>query len=124
MKVKVSEASGIVLDLLVSRADCPTHDGWGWFERDDQGFLFDPLNECRYSPSTEFEDGGPFLEQLLADGWTISQADFGLGVKLFHMRSSLAQVHRGSTLLITAMRCYVSSKLGDEVEIPSELFVL
>jgi hypothetical protein len=27
----------------------------------------------------------------------------------------------GSTPLIAAMRCYVASKLGDEVEIPEEL---
>jgi hypothetical protein len=27
----------------------------------------------------------------------------------------------GDTCLIAAMRCYVASKLGDEVEIPEEL---
>jgi hypothetical protein len=27
----------------------------------------------------------------------------------------------GDTCLIAAMRCYVASKLGDEVEIPKEL---
>lgn len=27
----------------------------------------------------------------------------------------------GPTLLIAAMRCYVASKLGDEVEVPDEL---
>jgi hypothetical protein len=29
--------------------------------------------------------------------------------------------HYGPTPLIAAMRCYVASKLGDEVEIPNEL---
>ena len=29
--------------------------------------------------------------------------------------------HLGKTKLIAAMRCYVASKLGDEVEIPEEL---
>ena len=29
--------------------------------------------------------------------------------------------HKGPTPLIAAMRCYVASKLGDEVEIPEEL---
>ena len=28
---------------------------------------------------------------------------------------------RGPTPLIAAMRCYVASKLGDEIEIPTEL---
>ena len=28
---------------------------------------------------------------------------------------------RGPTPLIAAMRCYVASKLGDEVEVPDEL---
>ena len=32
-----------------------------------------------------------------------------------------ANVHYGTTPLIAAMRCYVTSKLGDEVELPEEL---
>jgi len=30
-------------------------------------------------------------------------------------------VYEGSTPLIAAMRCYVASKLGDEVDVPDEL---
>jgi hypothetical protein len=32
-----------------------------------------------------------------------------------------ANVQYGPTPLIAAMRCYVASKLGDEVEVPDEL---
>ena len=35
--------------------------------------------------------------------------------------ASSDRVYQGSTPLIAAMRCYVASKLGDEVEIPEEL---
>ncbi len=33
----------------------------------------------------------------------------------------MVQINHGPTPLIAAMRCYVASKLGDEIEIPEEL---
>ena len=116
MKIKVAEATDAVLDLLVSRSDNPDgRDGWGWFERDEEGFLFDPLNECRYSPSTDWSQGGPIIERE--------------GIGFYKANSTKWWAHpyggeynaEGTTSLIAAMRCYVSSKLGDVVDIPEEL---
>ena len=67
-----------------------------------------------YSPSTDWSQGGPIIErermhvQPAVGG--IWQASLVFGKQLF-----------GPTPLIAAMRCYVASKLGDEVEIPEEL---
>lgn len=113
-KVKVSKLTHAALDLMVSRAGADGgNDGWGWFEQDSEGFLFDPLNECRYSPSTIWEQGGPIIERerictyFNSDNvWTAL-----IGNKEFN----------GPTPLIAAMRCFVASKLGDVVDIPVSL---
>jgi hypothetical protein len=70
-----------------------------------------------WEPSTDWSQGGPIIERegiaLWPDdeegGWFAS-ANGGQG-----------EDYKGPTPLIAAMRCYVASKLGDEVEIPKEL---
>lgn len=69
---------------------------------------------CEFDPSTNWMHGGPIIEreveQLCDDhehGWVAYNRE---GVHL-----------RGPTPLIAAMRCYVASKLGDEVDVPEEL---
>ena len=116
MKIKVSEATPIQLDYLVSKADTPPgRDGWGWFKRDAQGFLFDPLNECRYSPSTDWNQGGPIIERERIQLLPSITSETWNAVCPYH--NNCIQV-TGPTPLIAAMRCYVTYKLGDEVEIP------
>jgi hypothetical protein len=69
-----------------------------------------------YTPSTNWSQGGPIIEREGIDvlthaehGWT---AGYGNNTGLYG---------NGDTPLIAAMRCYVASKLGDEIEIPEEL---
>jgi hypothetical protein len=122
-KIKVAEATGPVLDYLVSKAaNPPGQCAWhGWWQ-DEEGFLFDPLNECRYSPSTDWAQGGPIIEReridLQAKINSGSDYDEWLAVKGV---GSKQRRRYGPTPLIAAMRCYVVSKLGDEVEVPDEL---
>lgn len=51
--------------------------------------------------------------------------DFGkngpVGTPTAYEASISSAIYYGPTPLIAAMRCYVSSKLGDEVEVPKEL---
>ena len=75
----------------------------------------------RYNPSTDWAQGGPIIEREVIvlthpkhDCWTATAQDStDLDVPLYQ--------EDGTTPLIAAMRCYVASKLGDEVEIPEEL---
>jgi hypothetical protein len=66
--------------------------------------------------STDWAQGGPIIEReeicVLAPvrGLWRSRSSINMG-----------RTHYGPTPLIAAMRCYVASKLGDEVEIPQEL---
>lgn len=62
--------------------------------------------------STDWSQGGPIIEREGIDLMKV-------GVKQW--RADCGPARYGPTPLIAAMRCYVASKLGDEVEIPSEL---
>ncbi len=65
--------------------------------------------------STDWADGGPIIEregiELLCES---------LGFRWVAMPQKGPE-WRGPTPLIAAMRCYVASKLGDEVDVPEEL---
>ena len=70
-----------------------------------------------FQPSTDWSQGGPIIERegicvdLLLNGQWLAASRKVEG----------ATMYCGPTPLIAAMRCYVASKLGDEVEILKEL---
>lgn len=73
------------------------------------------------SPSTQWHWGGPIIERE-----SISIGDqthiYGQPKHSAWYATNRKGAHGlAPTPLITAMRCYVASKLGDEVEIPEEL---
>lgn len=76
------------------------------------------------SYSTDWAQGGPIIER---EGMNISIQNDDHGNMYSGKARWWAQmdcrIHTsyGPTPLIAAMRCYVASKLGDEVEIPNEL---
>ena len=64
--------------------------------------------------SSDWAHGGPILERE--------------GISIYRMTSDWSAAYNpsgtpqdGPTPLIAAMRCYVASRLGDEVEVPEEL---
>jgi len=66
--------------------------------------------------STDWAQGGPIIEREVI--CLLPHANGGW-VATVH---GVAMPHKtGETPLIAAMRCYVASKLGDEVDIPEEL---
>jgi hypothetical protein len=75
---------------------------------------------CAFSPSTDWSQGGPIIERerifvrpKTVGGWRCWIYDGkGEGIKFDQ---------HGPTPLIAAMRCYVASKLGDNIDIPEEL---
>jgi hypothetical protein len=72
-----------------------------------------------FAPSTDWAQGGPIIEQKRIGIEPIYQ---GYDVLHWSAVQELGEGRRaGPTPLIAAMRCYVASNLGDDVEVPDEL---
>ena len=112
MKVQTKDLTGPALDWAVAKCE------------DQQG---KPLDWVPPPYSTDWAQGGPIIErekidlftekQTYPESWCASVARYQNGHRLVGWR-----LHQyGPTPLIAAMRCFVASKLGDNVEIPEEL---
>lgn len=114
MKTKTSELTGAALDWAVNQ-----------------------IEECCDDPhapffSTNWAQGGPIVEREKIGVWWATHIVDDEGTEWGNywyaepgMTDENADKHytcmTGPTPLIAAMRCYVASKLGDEVEVPDEL---
>jgi hypothetical protein len=75
-------------------------------------------DERRWAPSTNWAQGGPIIErEEISVNWASGQWQ----AHIANDQDEYAQIEYGPTPLIAAMRCYVASKLGDEVQVPEEL---
>lgn len=120
MKIKVSQATSLQLDWLVGTIE--KVEGLTYSERTNKLYSYDKRKlMARHSPTTSWAQGGPILEregmtvgrQIHTTEWSAETFD-GTGMDVTHLRF-------GPTPLVAAMRCFISSRLGDEVEIPEEL---
>lgn len=116
MKIKTSELTGAALDWAVAKCEgIRKPDLVGGF--DGIGNYSEP-----WEPSTNWSQGGPIIERefidLMGDEFLVGQHNAWAAI---NEREAAQYECFGPTPLIAAMRCYVASKLGDEVEIPDEL---
>jgi hypothetical protein len=72
-----------------------------------------------FNPSTDWSQGGLIIEREFIE-FGVSKTDPVRYAAKIYVNDKRIIAH-GSTHLIAAMRCYVASKLGDDVEIPEEL---
>jgi hypothetical protein len=112
--MKTSELTGAALDWAVAK--CEEWPMGIWYDEDELPMIRDD-EVPEYKPSTDWAQGGPIIEREKI------ALDFfedlcGAGI---HMNGELVHLSDGPTPLIAAMRCYLASKLSDEVEIPQEL---
>jgi hypothetical protein len=129
-KIKVSEASGVVLDYMEAKArgfniyhstmlnGHIMHGFWvsGYYPGDLNSWV--PLSKI--AASTDWAQGGPIIERerLCID---IGHDGVWLACSKQNYDDVPEFMHAAPTPLIAAMRCYVASKLGEEVEVPKEL---
>ena len=112
--IKTSELTGADLDRAVAK--CMGQENC-WMHDYKLGY---PV-----SISTDWAQGGPIIEREkiavmhIADRQAHQQ--WAAGEHDDEYTDRFWEVVCGPTPLIAAMRCYVASKLGDEVEIPEEL---
>ena len=100
--MKTSELTGAALDWAVAQAEGKTWAVWRFVKWHSDGDL---------NYSTDWAQGGAIIEREC--------------ISLFNCygdsewsASTEGYEQQGTTPLIAAMRCYVASKLGDEVQIP------
>lgn len=140
--IKVAEATGPALDWLVAKCEGlklhrnallggQVKEGW-WVS----GYYMDPNNWIPLSLlnfSTDWAQGGPVIEReginlsvdYQDDALSDDMVQIGWKGNLWNNSvpgtAGFLQWAYGPTPLIAAMRCYVTSKLGSEVEVPEEL---
>ena len=132
--MKTSELTGAALDWAVGTANGGLYQSAS--ARD--AFWIWPGEPVKYSKappaySTDWAQGGPIIERERIDTSTNYQDDptgtdmVAVGWKASYWNNSMpgtpgfCKWAYGPTPLIAAMRVFVSSKLGDEVEVPEEL---
>jgi hypothetical protein len=122
--MKTAELTDAALDWAVAK--CLPDDTLAVYFDEDTG---EPL--CRddwpdnqeFKPSTDWAQGGPIIER---EGMSLHKEDVHewRAVMWWDDENSAAEIQMtGPTPLIAAMRCFVASKLGDNIDIPEELNV-
>ena len=107
MKIKTNRVTGVELDWAVAKCEgyAAGPSGSYWVNED----------ECvDFRPSTNWAQGGPIIERE------------GIAIYLYgdgEWQAVLEKEYEGPTPLIASMRCYVASKLGEEVEVHDALGV-
>jgi hypothetical protein len=99
--MKTSELTGAALNWAVAK----TEGNSGNFGID--GFL----------PSTNWAQGGPIIEREMIEIGAHEPKDIEWVARDYWKENTMT----GPTPLIAAMRCFVASKLGPEIEIPMEI---
>jgi hypothetical protein len=119
MKIKTNELKGLALNWAVAKAlGLIDADMTECVVIDVNGRLFDMRTGKDYDPSTNWAHGGPIIAQ---EGITLSKTAHGFW-EAYKRPAGVNECYQVSDdPLIAAMRCYVASKLGDEVDVPEEL---
>jgi hypothetical protein len=110
--MKTSELRGPALDWAVAKCE-----GWPmdiWFDEDQMPMIRDD-EVPEWKPSTDWAQGGPIIERENIEVFRRDEQWFA------YSSLSKPQDFHGRTPLEAAMRCYVASKMGDEIEVPEEL---
>ena len=113
MIVETKQLTGAALDWAV--AQCEGIELYGASDfKEQRTRVTDGGGNYLFRYSANWAQGGPIIEreriELIPKGPTWDA-----------MREDQHIPNEGPTPLIAAMRCYVASKLGDDVEIPEEL---
>ena len=112
--MKTSELTSNTLDWAVAKCEGYIGDSNSWLDK----ATLEEVEDGSFHPSSNWVQGGPIIEreqiELRYDDGIWSAAHPLIRPKSRWWRN-------GPTPLIAAMRVFVASKLGDEIEIPEEL---
>jgi hypothetical protein len=111
-EMKTSELTGAALDWAVAKCE-----GIGLGPRGLVVYYYEG-EPAMWRPSTNWAQGGPIIERekiRLDTTWNCEDGHWSARM------DTVGGWWLGDTPLIAAMRCYVASKLGDDVDVPEEL---
>jgi len=118
MLTKTNELTGPALDWAVAKCE-------GDEVRYEGGCIRPALSQFVdddwYQPSTDWNQGGPIIEREKIELRYHDVIVAGIWYRDGIGRDECSHKAIGPTPLVAAMRCYVASKLGNEVDIPKEL---
>ena len=105
--MKTQDLTGAALDWAVAKCEglevSVAHEDWHWY-------------------STDWAQGGPIIEREGMGVWMYQWNEQGEPEAGWYAETKDGDhVKTGTTPLVAAMRCYVASKLGDEVDLPPNL---
>ena len=131
MKIKTNELTGSALDWAAGV--CALLDAPGGVLKLDLGAILITLPAASFKydvpghwkPSTDWSQGGPIIEQekmhVYFDPECIWVSVPPSPVWVAWRNEGGMARWCGPTFLVAAMRCYVASRLGDEVDVPETL---
>ena len=117
--MKTAELSGAALDWAVASIELTGHD-------DYTNVLMVTVgddNDWKYNPSTDWSQAGTIIEReeiSISREFLSGRVEWAAWTPA-PFRDDAEAFGYGTTPLEAAMRCYVASKLGDEVEVPDDL---
>ena len=123
--VQVSEAVGNTLDWLVAK--CEGHESrCAWMLEKDGYIAWQNYEQAWGNPIPKYSTDGGVAVPIIEREKLQLQTSLGEWVASTPKAVEIGGYRKycftpGPTFLIAAMRCYISSKLGDTVEIPEEL---
>ena len=107
--MKTSELISPALDWAVIKCEVPG--------MSDKTIILN-VTKGAISPSTNWAQGGPIIErERIRIDCPWNPGPFEATCKI----DGVTGWCKGPTILTAAMRCYVASKLGDEIEIPGDV---
>jgi hypothetical protein len=113
--MKTSELTGHALDWAVAMCEGIDHDTAAL------NIMFGDDNDWFLAPSTDWAQGGPIIERERMD-LLAEDAHMWNALMWWDDENSSGDIKMtGPTPLIAAMRCYVASKLGADVDVPELL---
>ena len=123
--MRTSELQGAALDWAVAKCEGVfvqiSNGGWWVFDSDAFSEFRNDYNDSKlqaFQPSTDWSQGGPIIER---EGIHIKKHPSDWIALPYDSVFSEEAYQQGPTPLVAAMRCFVASQLGDEVDVPDEL---
>lgn len=120
MKIKTQDLIGVQLDWAVAKCEDVNEEAFRLYYTPTESSDLDTHGYPEFHYSTIWAQGGPIIEQekisTCWEGttWVATLFNKNCGETWYGHRY-------GPTSLIAAMRCFVASKLGNEIEVPEGL---